>query len=123
MTQLDEMLAEDLAFAATATTETVNLLRTRVGLSRIDIATATRASTSAVRNWESGYNKPRPEYGHRLHALAEVVSILSETLTPLGIRQWLNASNLNLGRQRPIKDIRDRRVLEAAQVLVGDGVA
>lgn len=119
--ELDEKLAEDLAKAETAV-EIVNLLRTRAGLSRIDIAAATRASTSSVRNWESGYNQPRPEYGHRLLALAEIVSVLSGTLTPLGIRQWLNSPNPDY-LMRPISVIQSRRVLEAAQALAGDGVA
>lgn len=120
-TRLDEKLTEDLALAETAA-EIVNLLRTRAGLSRIDIATATRASTSAVRNWESGYNQPKPEYGHRLLALAEVVAVLSGTLTPLGIGQWLNNVHQDLGG-RPIALIRDRRILEAARFLAGGGVA
>lgn len=121
MTELDNNLARDLALTETVQ-GFINLLRTRAGLTRVDIAIATRASTSAVRNWEVGYNQPRTEYGHRLIMLVEVVSVLSETLTPRGIHQWLNLPNRELNGMQPIKMIPSGRALEAAQFLVGDGI-
>jgi len=44
----------------------------------------------------------RPAYDERIRELSEVSLLLSDTLTPRGVTQWLNARNVLLDDQRPI---------------------
>lgn len=95
------------------------MLRERVGVTQEMIATATAASVRSVREWERGA-RPRQVYYDRLMDLAEVVCVLSETLTCRGIVQWLNARNREAEGDRPITMIgyNAERAIELAMGLV-----
>lgn len=104
----------------------MRLLRGRARLTQQVIATATGASLRSVRNWELLGVQLRRRHDDRLRYLADVVAVLSGTLTPRGVSQWLNAQNRNLASARPVDLLADDEravVLDAARALVGDSVA
>jgi hypothetical protein len=70
------------------------------GLTQDAIAHATGATARSVRNWQET-SAIRPRAAERLHDLREVVLLLSETLTPRGVGQWLRARNRML-KARPL---------------------
>lgn len=54
----------------------------------------------------------------------DVIEILEDSLTRVGIQQWLRASNRILGGRRPLELIREGhldKVTEAAQAFVDGG--
>lgn len=123
--QLDDDLERDLRRAVEAQ-DVLRLLRGRARLTQEAIATATSTSLRSVRNWERQAVRLQQRNDDRLRYFAEVVAVLSGTLTPRGIGQWLHARNRTLNGRRPIElvatDTRDR-VLNAATDLVGGGLA
>jgi len=89
----------------------------RVGFTQKQIAKAAGATDRSVRNW-AATGAIRPAYDERIRELSEVSLLLSDTLTPRGVTQWLNARNVLLDDQRPI-DLISRgesdRVRDAAE--------
>lgn len=100
---LDTTLALNLR-ACVDSLDLVQMLRERVGLTQRMIAKATGTSERTVRTWEKNA-RPRQAAYDKLMDLAEVVALLSETLTCRGIEQWLNARNRAAEGDRPIEMI------------------
>lgn len=100
---LDLALAEDLARTVEAD-RLVRLLMDRGLLTQTTIADATGAAVRSVRNWASGAQL-RQQFDDRLRVLAEVIGMLSTTVTPRGFGQWLNARNRMLDGGRPVEAI------------------
>jgi hypothetical protein len=73
----------------------------RVGFTQKQIASATGATDRSVRNWATT-GAIRPSYDERIRELSDISLILSETATPRGVTQWLNARNRALDGQRPV---------------------
>ena len=94
----------------------------RLGLTQRQIASAAGATDRSVRNWAA----TGPAYDERIRELSEISLILSETATPRGVTQWLNARNRLLDGMRPVDLIAQGeadRVRAAAESLVaGDYV-
>jgi transcriptional regulator with XRE-family HTH domain len=78
------------------------------GVTQSDIAAATGVSDRAVRGWQSSVI--RPERYDRLSELRDIVLLLSETLTPRGVGQWLHARNRLLGGKRPVELLKRGKV-------------
>ena len=97
----------------------------RLGLTQRQIASAAGATDRSVRNW-AATGAIRPAYDERIRELSEISLILSETATPRGVTQWLNARNRLLDGKRPVDLIAQGeadRVRAAAESLVaGDYV-
>jgi hypothetical protein len=73
----------------------------RIGFTQKQIANATGATDRSVRNW-AATGAIRPTYDERIRELSEISLALSDTLTPHGVTQWLNARNVLLNDQRPL---------------------
>jgi hypothetical protein len=126
MTALDETLPEALAQQAGAD-QLVDLLENRARIPIARIATICGMTPATIRHWALGNRRPTEEGFRRLRYLAEVVGVLAGSLTVVGINQWLTAPNTRLPNQYTPTSAMARgdsvRVLDAAQWLVGDGVA
>jgi hypothetical protein len=70
------------------------------GVTQLDIAAVTQVSDRAVRGWRSG--DIRPDRYDRLAQLRDLVLLLSDSLTPRGVGQWLHAKNRVLDGARPV---------------------
>jgi predicted Abi (CAAX) family protease len=95
-----------------------------MGLTEADLAAATGATTRTVRRWlAEDVEEPQARYAERLDDLRAIVEQLEDSLTPKGIRQWLNARNRYLSGSRPIENIRRGEFAEAqrAAKAFGDG--
>ena len=82
------------------------------GLTQNDIATVTKVSPRAIRGWKTA--NPRSEPYDRLAELQSLVVLLSDSLTPRGVGQWLHARNRLLGGERPI-DLLGRGEIERVE--------
>jgi len=80
------------------------------GVTQSEIAAATGVSDRAVRGWRS--SRIRPERYDRLSDLREIVLVLSESLTPRGVGQWLHARNRLLDGDRPVELLKLGKVEE-----------
>ena len=76
------------------------------GIKQRTIALSTGATERSVRNWKRT-SAIASKYEDGLRKLQEVVLILTETLTPRGVGQWLNAPNRVLRLRRPIEILAD----------------
>lgn len=89
------------------------------GVTQVDVAAVIQVSDRAVRGWRTG--DIRPERYDRLAQLRDLVLLLSDSLTPRGVGQWLHAKNRLLDGQRPVdllaKD-RDEDVRSAAESFI-----
>ena len=89
------------------------------GVKQGDVATVVQVTDRAVRGWRSG-NITRARYD-RLTELRDLAALLSDSLTPRGVGQWLHARNRLLEGERPI-DVLGRgetsRVQQAADAFV-----
>jgi len=107
-----------------AASEIVRAL-SRLGMTQKQIASATGATDRSVRNWATT-GAIRPAYDERIRELSEISLMLSETATPRGVTQWLNARNRLLENKRPVDLIAEGKadqVRQAAESLVaGDYV-
>lgn len=83
------------------------------GVSQRDVAAATSVSDRAVRAWRTG--GIHSESYNRLQDLREIVLILSDSLTPRGVGQWLHARNRLLGGDRPIDLLAAGRIDEVRE--------
>jgi transcriptional regulator with XRE-family HTH domain len=100
--------------------EVVRRLRDDYGLTQATIAKATGTSARSVRNWEAS-SAIRARNDERLRDLREIALILSETLTPRGVGQWLRARNRLLNGRRPIDVLAEggvKAVRDAAKAYV-----
>jgi hypothetical protein len=110
-----EIMADTLDRAVEAS-EIVDALKS-FGVTQVDVATVTQVSDRAVRGWRTG--DIRPDRYDRLAQLRDLVLLLSDSLTPRGVGQWLHAKNRLLEGQRPVDLLADdhydevRRVAEA----------
>lgn len=84
-----------------------------------DVAAVTQVSDRAVRGWKT--SDIRPDRYDRLAQLRDLVILLSDSLTPRGVGQWLHAKNRLLEGQRPVDLLAEDRyeaVREAAESFV-----
>lgn len=71
------------------------------GVSQGDVAAVTHVSDRAVRGWRTG--DIRPDRYDRLAGLRDLALLLSDSLTPRGVGQWLHAQNRLLEGRRPVE--------------------
>jgi len=69
-------------------------------LTQAEVGSVTGVSDRAVRAWAR--STIRPEHYDRLAELRDLVVLLSDSLTPRGVGQWLHARNRLLGGERPL---------------------
>lgn len=89
------------------------------GLTQADVGTVVGVSDRAVRSWS--HSAIRPERYDRLTELRDVILLLSDSLSPKGVGQWMHARNRLLGGERPIEALSAGRfdeVRSAAQAFV-----
>lgn len=79
--------------------EIVRALRSH-GITQAEVGAVAGVSDRAVRGWD--HSAIRPERYERLAEMRDLVVLLSDSLTPRGIGQWLHARNRTLGGDRPI---------------------
>ena len=91
-------MAETLDRAVEAS-EIVDALKP-FGVTQVDVAAVTQVTDRAVRGWRTG--DIRPGRYDRLAQLRDLVLLLSDSLTPRGVGQWLHAKNRNLDGARPV---------------------
>ena len=84
---------------AVEASEIVDALKS-FGVSQVDVAAVTQVSDRAVRSWRTG--DIRPDRYDRLAQLRDLVLLLSDSLTPRGVGQWLHAKNRLLDGERPV---------------------
>lgn len=84
---------------AVEATEIVDALK-RFGITQAEVAAVAHVSARAVRGWRE--STIRTENYDRLAELRDLVLLLSDSLTPRGVAQWLRARNRLLNRERPI---------------------
>lgn len=70
------------------------------GVTQVDVAAVTQVSDRAVRGWRT--SDIRPDRYDRLAQLRDLALLLSDSLTPRGVGQWLHAKNRLLDGQRPV---------------------
>jgi Protein of unknown function (DUF2384) len=91
-------MADTLQRAVEAS-EIVDALKS-FGVSQVDVAAVTQVSDRSVRGWRTG--DIRPDRYDRLAQLRDLVLLLSDSLTPRGVGQWLHAKNRLLDGERPV---------------------
>ena len=104
---------------AVAASDIVRALK-GVGFTQKQIANAAGATDRSVRNW-AATGAIRPVYDERIRELSEISLILSDTATPRGVTQWLNARNRLLDNERPVDLIargEASRVRDAAEAFL-----
>jgi hypothetical protein len=104
---------------AVEASEIVDALRP-FGVTQLDVAAVTHASDRAVRAWRKG--DIHPDRYDRLAQLRDLVLLLSESLTPRGVGQWLRGRNRLLGGRRPVDLLAEERfdeVRQAAEAFIG----
>lgn len=90
------------------------------GVTQGHVAAVTNVSDRAVRGWRTG--DIRPDRYDRLAQLRDLVILLSDSLTPRGVGQWLHAKNRLLEGRRPLDLLAEDRydtVRQAAEAFVG----
>jgi hypothetical protein len=92
-------LAEALGRAVEAD-EIVRALR-GYGVTQAEVGSVTGVSDRAVRGWDR--STIRPQRYDRLADLRDLVVLLSDSLTPRGVGQWLHARNRLVKGQRPLE--------------------
>ncbi len=83
------------------------------GVTQAEVGAVTGVSDRAVRAWATSTIRP-PRYD-RLAELRDLVLLLSDSLTPRGVGQWLHAQNRLLGTERPLQLIAAGRLDEVRQ--------
>lgn len=111
-----------LAEPGTPSQVLVMILRDGLRMSWSDIARATGASTATPRKWYEGGTVRDHAQREALGYLCEVVAVLTSSMTPAGVRQWLWAQNTQLRERIPLLRIHtlDPRILDAARFIVGE---
>lgn len=77
------------------------------GVTQVDVAAVTQVSDRAVRGWRT--SDIHPDRYDRLAQLRDLVLLLSDSLTPRGVGQWLHAKNRLLDSSRPVDLLGDDR--------------
>jgi len=77
--------------------ETLNQLRSDLGLSAEELASALAVSSDIVEQWAAGGLQPNAEARRRLQDLLALSEHLHETFRPEGIPHWLRAPNRYIG--------------------------
>lgn len=98
--------------------EIVRALRSH-GMTQAEVGAVAGVSDRAVRGWT--HSAVHPEHYDRLAEMRDLVVLLSDSLSPRGIGQWLHARNRALDGQRPIEALtagRFAQVRQAAQAFV-----
>jgi len=95
----------------------IDELASHGGLKGVDIANITDVSKATVSRWKAGDIKPQPRSKLIVSDLHYVVSRLREFYTPEDIRTWLYAWHPQLGGQRAIDAIHDKRTLDVLDVI------
>ena len=70
------------------------------GVTQRDVAAVTHVSDRAVRGWRT--SDIRSDRYDRLAQLRDLAILLSDSLTPRGVGQWLHARNRRLEGRRPV---------------------
>lgn len=89
------------------------------GVTQLDVGSVAGVSDRAVRAWAQSV--ARPARYDKLANLRDLVLLLSDSLTPRGVGQWLHARNRLLGGDRPIDVLaagRVQSVRNAAQAFI-----
>ncbi len=89
------------------------------GVTQGDVAAVTHVSDRAVRGWKT--SDIHPDRYDLLAQLRDLVILLSDSLTPRGVGQWLHAKNRLLDGQRPVDLLAEdhyEAVHEAAEAFV-----
>jgi hypothetical protein len=89
------------------------------GVTQADVGSVAGVTDRAVRAWR--VSAARPERYDKLADLRDLVLLLSDSLTPRGVGQWLHARNRLLAGERPIEVLAEGRsadVRRAAQAFV-----
>lgn len=92
------------------------------GFTQHDVAAAVGVSARSVRNWS--HEMPlRRRNEERLHALRQIVLLLSDSLSPRGVGQWFRAHNRILDGRRPLDVLEegDFEAVRAAAAAFADG--
>jgi hypothetical protein len=92
--------------------EIVHALR-RYGVSQADVGSVTGVTDRAVRGWAS--SQIRSDRYDRLAELRDLALLLSDSLSPRGVGQWLHARNRLLSGRRPLEVMADGGVAEVRQ--------
>jgi len=89
------------------------------GVTQNDVASVAGVTDRAVRGW--GTSEIRPQRYDRLADLRDLVILLSDSLTPRGVGQWLHARNRLLDGSRPLDLLHEDKfeeVRQAAQAFI-----
>lgn len=84
------------------------------GVTQVDVGSVAGVSDRAVREW--GRSAARPARYDKLADLRDLVLLLSDSLTPRGVGQWLHARNRLLAGQRPIEALAAARTADVRRV-------
>jgi len=96
---------------AVEASEIVAALRS-FGVTQVDVAAVAGASDRAVRGWRT--SNIGPERYDRLAELRNLALLLSDSLTPRGVGQWLHAKNRLLEGERPLDLLAQDRLAEVS---------
>lgn len=88
---------------AAAGAEEAILVRDTGHLSNRDIASATGAAPSTVREWLNGHSAPSGAHAERLAELSSIVERLARVIRPTYIPVWLNKPISALDDDKPIE--------------------
>ncbi|MEE8515463.1 MAG: hypothetical protein V3T02_02375 [Alphaproteobacteria bacterium] len=102
---------------ASAVSKTIDDLRTRGGLSGVDIANVSEVSKATVSRWSTGKAAPQPKTQLVLSDLRYVVDCLSEFYTPEETRVWLYSRNALLNGERAMDLIHEGRTEDVLIVI------
>ena len=83
------------------------------GVTQAEVGAVAGVSDRAVRGW--AHSAVRPDRYDRLAELRDLVLVLSDSLTPRGVGQWLHARNRLLDGERPMEMLAAGRVEEVRQ--------
>ncbi len=89
------------------------------GVTQTDVGSVAGVSDRAVRGWR--VCAVRPDRYDKLADLRELVLLLSDSLTPRGVGQWLHARNRLLAGERPLEALaagRGADVRRAAEAFI-----
>lgn len=90
----------------------------RFGVTQAEVAAVAHVSVRGARGWQSVI---RTDNYDRLAELRDIVLLLSDSLSPRGVAQWLRARNRLLDRERPIDVLAAggvKRVHSAAEAFI-----
>lgn len=104
---------------AAAHTEEAILVRDTGHLSNHDIADATGAAPSTVREWLNGHSAPGGAHAERLAELSTIVERLARVVRPSYIPAWLNQPMDLLDHDKPAERIAAGDHQAVAQLISG----